>query len=89
MNESKDIEAQSKSEKAWKYYQHADSVIAGRTNFYLVAQSMLIVSFVSTTSKIIRLAITILAFVYTLAWQYVNARLSRRRDTLNKYLKKR
>ncbi|HEC91986.1 MAG TPA: hypothetical protein ENI51_03170 [Candidatus Atribacteria bacterium] len=48
MNSSKNNEIKREDvEKAWEYYKHVDSLYTGRTNFFLVAESMLLLAFVS------------------------------------------
>ena len=59
------------TERLWRYLEHADTLHAGRINFFLVAESMLAVSFVTALSStedvfFILLAITVLGFLYTL-----------------------
>ena len=70
-------------------YRHTDNLYHQRFNFFLVAESMLIVSFVTTliinpTNKevlalayanYIQVAIAILGMVYTFSWFYVNKKL--------------
>ena len=68
-------------ERAWKYHESANHLFAQRVNFFLVAESMLVVSFVSviTCNKNlyeINLAIASLGFVITFIWFFINARLS-------------
>lgn len=76
--------------RAWSYYQHADNLLAGRTNFFLVAESMLVAAFtaLSASDVFLRVLISFLALFYTGSWYYVNERLSRRMVFLTKeYLK--
>ncbi len=75
-------------ERAWRYYKHADDLSAGRINFFLVAESMLIISFVALSNEpsSLRLCIIALGLVYTFSWLYVNARLSKRMEVLNNHL---
>ncbi|MBN2570124.1 MAG: hypothetical protein JXB42_11900 [Deltaproteobacteria bacterium] len=77
-------------ERAWRYYKHADDLVAGRINFFLVAESMLIVSFVTLENKIfLQTCIALLGIFFTFAWFYVNGRLSLRMESLDKnYLRK-
>jgi len=69
-----------KTERAYKYFKHADDHYAQRINFFLVAESMLVISFVTslTNSSIlpeIGLAISIIGLIFTSIWLYTNARL--------------
>jgi Ca2+/Na+ antiporter len=74
---------------AWEIYKHADNLYHQRFNFFLVAESMLIVSFAtlvdrsSTHTNSIRIAITILGMVFTFSWFYVNNRIDWRLNYLN------
>jgi len=76
--------------KAWEYYKHIDNLYIGRTNFFLVAESMLLLAFVSVTSeKSIKLSIALLGLIYTTCWLYMNIRLDERmRGLTEDYLKK-
>ncbi len=69
-----------KAERAYKYFKHADDHYAQRINFFLVAESMLVISFVTslTQSSItadIGMAIGIIGLIFTSIWLYTNARL--------------
>jgi len=63
---------------AWEAYKQADNLYHQRFNFFLVAESMLVVSFATTFSSgylntnPLRIAITILGMIFTLSWFYVN-----------------
>lgn len=85
----------------WDNYKHADNLYHHRFNFFLVAESMLVVSFATTLlvnpvnsniftySNQIRIAIAILGMMFTLSWFYVNKRLDWRLVYLNnEYLTK-
>lgn len=76
-------------------YQHADNLYHQRFNFFLVAESMLVVSFATSLlihpdnsiltglSKNIRTAISLLGMIFTVSWFYVNKRLDWRLVFLN------
>ena len=78
--------------RAWEYHKEADNLYHRRFNFFLVAESMLIVSFTTILTVDdkslepfnIAKAIAILGLIFTFSWFYVNARL----DTRIYYLKK-
>lgn len=79
----------------WEYQKQADDINNQRTNFFLVAESMLIISFATLrvagdeSLKILYIAIVLLGIIYTFSWFYVNARLGLRMTYLiKKYLKK-
>jgi len=63
---------------AWEAYKQADNLYHQRFNFFLVAESMLVVSFATTFSSgclntnPVRIAITILGMISTFSWFYVN-----------------
>lgn len=81
-------------ERAWAYLEHASDIHSGRANFFLVAESMLVVALFSISSElpkvdIIQLFICILGIVYTIGWFYVNARLTKRMSTLHRFVMKR
>ena len=74
-------------DRAWRYYQHADNLLAGRINFFLVAESMLIVSFMTLDIEFcLRFYITILGLFYTGGWFVVNIGLLKRMEFLKKRL---
>ena len=74
-------------DRAWRYYQHADNLLAGRINFFLVAESMLIVSFMTLDIEFcLRFSITILGLFYTGGWFVVNIGLLKRMEFLKKKL---
>jgi len=67
-------------EKAYKFHLHADNIYHQRFNFFLVAESMLVISYVTSLTKEldlskIGLGICIIGLIFTLIWLYVNARL--------------
>jgi len=73
-------------DKAWKYYEHADNLYASRVNFFLVAESMVVVAYVTLQGEqwILRLLIAVLGFVYTYIWFDVNLRLAKRMSFLDR-----
>jgi len=77
-------------DRAWFYYQHADNLLAGRSNFFLVAEAMLIAGYMAVSGEetLLRLPLAILAIVYTACWFYVNKRLLRRMRSLIADLKR-
>ncbi len=101
---SEDEEELKYDNKKWEHaidiYRHTDRLYHHRFNFFLVAESMLIVSFVTTLlinpnnineeyANYIRVAIAILGLVYTFSWFYVNKKLDWRLVFLtHKYLKR-
>ena len=97
--------SQSVADKLWKVAfdltKHVDNLYQQRINFILVAESMLIVSFVTTLliaiedkklyifGESIRIFIAILGMVFTFSWFYVNKRLDWRLVYLtHRFLKK-
>ncbi len=71
--------------KAWKYYEHADNLYANRVYFFLVAESMVVVAYVTLDAKqwFLRLLIAILGVIYTYIWFDVNLRLANRMTFLD------
>ncbi|MFZ3064742.1 MAG: hypothetical protein WA277_05620 [Nitrospirota bacterium] len=84
---SKKCKKEEEMERTWKYYQQADNLHSGRINFFLVAESMLLVSFIATTSIFIKTCIGVLGIVYTSSWLHVNIRLVNRMAVLKESLK--
>ena len=77
-------------DRAWRYLQNADNISSGRINFFLVAESMLILSFMTLKPDrvYLRLLVIALGLIYTLAWFYLLLRLSKRMDMLyTRYLR--
>ncbi len=72
-------------DKAWKYYEHADNLYASRVNFFLVAESMVVVAYVTleSTQWSLRLLIALLGLFYTYFWFDVNLRLVKRMSFLD------
>ena len=84
---------QKQIDRAWQYYQDADNRHTGRINFFLVAESMLFVSFVTTflietgcwgivTIQTIQFSIILMGLVFTFSWFVVNTRIARRMEVL-------
>ena len=69
---------------AWTYFIHADNLMTGRVNFFLVAEAMLVAAFVTLPAieSYLRILICVLALVYTASWFYVNVRLAKRMAVL-------
>lgn len=84
----KDLE---ETERAYKYFKHADDHYATRINFFLVAESMLVISFVTIMLHgfwTIGIAISLVGIIFTCSWLYTNARLEKRfRHMIEKYLR--
>lgn len=81
--------------EAWEYYKHADIIHSGRINFFLVAESMLLLSFITTVTnsvekegfEFVSICIAILGILFTKIWLYVNIGLFKRMRMLhNNYL---
>lgn len=84
------------TKRAWDYYKHADSLHSGRINFFLVAETILLLiffsemSFISSESikGVTRVLVGLSGVAYTFSWFYVNYGLSLRMKRLtNEYLK--
>ena len=84
------------SGRAWEYLKHSNQDLHGRTNYFLVAESFLIVSFTTTLAASpsleplaakLRIAISVLAIVYTFVWLHVNVRLEWRFHILYSYMR--
>ena len=84
---------QKQIDRAWQYYQDADNRHTGRINFFLVAESILLVSFVATflietkcwgilTIQTIQFSIILMGLVFTFSWFVVNTRIARRMKLL-------
>tara|TARA_B100002003_G_scaffold225319_1_gene231263 strand:+ start:36 stop:641 length:606 start_codon:yes stop_codon:yes gene_type:complete len=79
-------------ERAWGYYKHADSITAGKINFFLVAESILIVSFLAlfkyaSSETWLLLSITILGLVYTSVWFVVNLKITWKANCLKESIR--
>jgi len=78
--------------RAWEYHKAADSIYQGRIHFLLVAESMLLLSFVTFFSKYnntesIPSAIAFVGILLTLSWYYINIRQAIRTTMLkDRYL---
>jgi len=78
-----------KIERAWKYDAGADKRIQQRLNYFMVAESMLLLSFVTAYSKDIReilIAISIAGITITSLWFIPNVRLLIQAHILERYL---
>jgi len=81
--------------RVWEYHKEADHLFHQRFSFFLLAESFLVLSVVTilVDAKLdnlqsIKIAISLLGFVFTFGWWYVNLRLRIRLDYLkNTYLK--
>lgn len=88
---------------AWQYYEHADDLLHNRINLFLVAQSMLIISFATligyvksynqtcnqiTYINIVLILIILIGAIYSLIWYYVCLKLERRLNFLNERILK-
>lgn len=84
--------------KVWNYYQHADNLVASRTNFFLVAQSMLVVAYATILAYAnmevkegyihIRSCVILLGILYALIWFYTNTSIYTKMKVLGEKLKK-
>ncbi|BBO86134.1 hypothetical protein DSCO28_67000 [Desulfosarcina ovata subsp. sediminis] len=63
----------------WDVFKHIDSIREGRTNFFLVAEAMMIAAYMalSSTETFLRTIVSILGIIYTASWFFINCRLSR------------
>ena len=89
-----DLDNKEEWERVWDYHKETDNLFHRRFSFFLVAESMLIVSFttilISTVNipNSVKFFIPFLGIVYTFGWWYVNLRLRIRMDKLKeKHLK--
>ena len=66
----------------WEIYKHIDSIREGRTNFFLVAESMMIAAFMTlaASENFLKVVISLLGLVYTACWYFINLRQSNRLD---------
>jgi len=95
MSDKKDYKYDNENNKyewkrVWEYHKDAEHLFHQRFSFFLVAESMLIVSFVTllnTSQELVKFAIVILGIVFTFGWLYVNLRLDIRMERLKVYLK--
>jgi hypothetical protein len=73
-------------QRIWEYHKCADDLYHKRFNIFLVAESMLIISFATLFEidegrfRIIRIAIIFLGLIYTFGWYYVNVRLDKKME---------
>ena len=67
-----------KTKWRWNYQMHAEITFNSRNNFFLVAESMLILSYATLISRsclaFIKGVIVFLGIIFTTAWLYVNLR---------------
>lgn len=70
----------------WDVFKHIDSIREGRTNFFLVAEAMMIAAYMalSSTETFLRTTVGILGIVYTASWFFINLRQSNRLDHLGR-----
>ncbi len=70
-------------EKAWEFYKHADMLNATRFNFFLVAESMLIVS-LATVQKdsFFCFLVIIMGLLFSIVWWIVSWSISSRMNKL-------
>ena len=70
----------------WDVYKHIDSIREGRTNFFLVAEAMMIAAYMalSPTEDFLRITVGILGIIYTASWFFINLRQSNRLDHIAK-----
>lgn len=89
-----EIQYNQDTKRAWDYHAAAGNLYHQRTNYFLVAESMLLFSYVTTflnTSEFnlneIRSVIAFVGIIITFSWYYVSLRLIIRIDKLkHKYL---
>lgn len=82
--ENKGISPNNKNEwnRVWEYHKTADILFVDRFNFFLVAESMFIISFATLSASQnsenlfdIKIPILLLGIIFTLSWYWVNVRL--------------
>lgn len=68
----------------WDVFKHIDSIREGRTNFFLVAEAMMIAAYMalSSTETFLRTTVSVLGIIYTVSWFFINLRQSNRLDYL-------
>ena len=73
---------QSNVDFKWDVYKHIDSIREGRTNFFLVAEAMMIAAYMalSPAESILRITVGMLGIIYTASWFFINLRQSNRLD---------
>ena len=74
------------TEFKWDLFKHIDSIREGRTNFFLVAEAMMIAAYMAleSTETFLRIIISILGVIYTASWFFINLRQSNRLDYIGK-----
>jgi len=75
----------------WDYFIHHDRMLANRTHFFLVAESMLVVSYAVLASAasprtLVMTVITCLGIFFTKVWLYMSRRTATNTEKLNKRL---
>ncbi|WP_022669474.1 hypothetical protein [Desulfospira joergensenii] len=70
----------------WDVFKHIDSIREGRTNFFLVAEAMMITAYMALnpSEDFLRVTIGILGLIYTGAWFFISLRQSNRLDYIGK-----
>ena len=70
----------------WDVFKHIDSIREGRTNFFLVAEAMMIAAYMAllSTESFLRTTVGILGLIYTASWFFINLRQSNRLDHLGR-----
>lgn len=68
----------------WDVFKHIDSIREGRTNFFLVAEAMMVTAYMAlpSTECFLRVIVAILGLIYTASWFFINLRQSNRLDHL-------
>ena len=66
----------------WDVFKHIDSIREGRTNFFLVAEAMMITAYMAlpSTESFLRVTVGTLGIIYTASWFFINLRQSNRLD---------
>ena len=92
------VDVEGKVKRISEHYKHADNLYHSRFNFFMIAESMFILSFVTSVAAVIDKDLSLMYFLFfpiiflglgfSLAWLYTNARLSERGHYLVKRLMK-
>ena len=79
-------ETNNSSDFSWEVFKHIDSIREGRTNFFLVAEAMMIAAYTAlpSTESFLRITVGILGVIYTVSWYLINKRQSNRLDFIAK-----
>jgi len=76
--------------RIWEYHKCADDLFHKRFSFFLVAESMLVVSYATlfdiNQAFYVKLAITLLGLIFTYGWYVVNIRLDKKMEFLKQYV---